>query len=240
MNAGQESRERGSLAGQSREQERQTAYALALLVLAGDPPAGMAAAALQRLAAEPGALIVAADGGADALAALGLRPHLIVGDGDSITTQAFADVPRLAFPAAKNFTDGEAALRAAAERCPQGPLHIFGAFGGRPDHYWGNLCLPIFALDDATRVTLYHQNLRGYYSCGWLRLCGQPGDTVSLLPLTAAQDIWLQGFVYPLAGYDAVVGDTRTLCNVLAARQAEIRHSGGRLLVIHFLSREDS
>lgn len=214
--------------------KQDAANTIAIIVLAGDPPRRLAAACLRELAARPGALLIAADGGADALDGLGLTPDVIVGDNDSITTARFASVPRHVYPARKNFTDGEAAFCLAAERCPTGAVHVFGACGGRIDHFLANLALPLFAVNEPARVVLHGDDFHAYYSNGLCELRGAVGDTVSLFPLTAVPGIWLYGFEYPLYGYDAALGDSRTLCNVLAQEHATVRHAGGWLLAIHY------
>ena len=91
-------------------------------------------------------LLVAVDGGADALAAVGTVPHLLVGDLDSISPGARAGleaqgVEMLVLPVAKDVTDTEAALRLAVERGAD-DMVVFGALGGpRLDHLVGNLLL---------------------------------------------------------------------------------------------------
>ena len=91
-------------------------------------------------------LLVAVDGGADALAAVGTVPHLLVGDLDSISLGARArleaqGVEVLVLPVAKDVTDTEAALRLAVERGAD-DIVVFGALGGpRLDHLVGNLLL---------------------------------------------------------------------------------------------------
>ena len=207
-------------------------YTTAVIVLAGDPPQGRAARRLRELATAADVLLLAGDGGADALAALQLTPQLIVGDNDSQTAGLFPDVPRLLLPVAKDLTDGEAALRLAAQHC-HGAIYLFGALGGRVDHLLTNLALPVRLLDDCRRVTLLDRDTELTYSRGCHTVCGTPGDTVSLIPLTAVHGLSLSGMVYPLADYDLEPGDSRTMSNVLAEPEARISHRDGVLLVVH-------
>ena len=82
----------------------------AVIILAGDPPAGLAADLMQELAQkQPRPLIIAADGGARALWQQGIKPDMILGDGDSLESDIFPDIVRKKYPPAKDFTDGEAA-----------------------------------------------------------------------------------------------------------------------------------
>ena len=88
-------------------------------------------------------LLIAADGGARYLAAMGLIPHAVIGDMDSIDGklpggEEGAEV--IAFPRDKDQSDAELAVRWAVK---QGAGHILllGAWGGRPDHAIGNAAL---------------------------------------------------------------------------------------------------
>ena len=84
------------------------------LVLAGDPPKGLAQRVLTALHAE-GKPCFAADGGNDHLLALGIRPKLILGDGDSLT-QDDPTIQRVCYPREKDFTDGAAAMAYALDK----------------------------------------------------------------------------------------------------------------------------
>jgi thiamine pyrophosphokinase len=91
-------------------------------------------------------LLVAVDGGAEALARVGLAPALLVGDMDSIslrTREALeADgVDLVLLSTAKDETDTEATLRLVVERGAD-DITVYGALGGpRLDHLVGNLLL---------------------------------------------------------------------------------------------------
>ena len=203
----------------------------ATLILAGDPPRLQAAKHLRRLAKIPTTLIAAADGGADALSKLRIRPHVIIGDNDSVRKN-HSDIERIKYDRRKNFTDGAAALSYVAEQCP-GPIHIFGALGGRLDHFLGNIMLPL-TLEDPARAVIYGDDCIAYYSRSRFVLPGSPGDTVSLIPLTPVEGITIRGMEYPLDNQTFPFGDTRTISNVMSSEQAEITHSNGWMLIIHY------
>ena len=208
----------------------------AIVMLAGDPPAGHALRLLRELAAG-GCLLVAADAGADRLAAAGCTPHLIVGDGDSLRGR-FPEVPRVDYPRRKDFTDGAAALALALERCG-GRVWLLGALGGRPDHQLANLLLALNC-EQPERVWLAGGDWQGrYLTAGRHRLAGRAGDTVSLLPLTPVSGLSLSGFEYPLRQAEARPGDSRTVSNVLAAAEGEIELRSGCLLAIRIISGEE-
>ena len=218
----------------------------ALIVADGDVPGR---AALD--AAWPGwdgelSLVVAADGGWDKAASLGLRPDLLVGDADSLPEARFAELAAQGVPVersavAKDESDTELALLAALRR---GATHVtvLGALGGkRFDHALANvglLGLPgpedaeIELLDGNTRVRL----LRAPAANGAAvrcRLAGPKGDLISLLPLgVPALGVTTDGLLYPLQDETLPLGPARGLSNVRIANYASVTLRHGRLLVI--------
>jgi thiamine pyrophosphokinase len=90
-------------------------------------------------APEAGDCVIAADAGYRALAAIGVKPDLLVGDFDSLPERP-ADVPCRVFPAEKDDTDLGLAI---AEGWVRGyrTFALYGAGGGRADHFVANLQL---------------------------------------------------------------------------------------------------
>jgi thiamine pyrophosphokinase len=224
----------------------------ALIVADGDVPTR---AALD--AGRPGwdrdlDLIVAADGGWDKAAAIGLRPALLVGDADSLPEARFADVaaqgvPIERSPAAKDESDAELALLAALRR---GATHvtILGALGGkRFDHAVANiglLALPepavaqVELLDATTRVRLLRAPGKGGAAVE-MQLSGSAGDLVSLLPLgEPAEGVTTTGLLYPLRDETLRPGPARGLSNVRLTPQASVSLRRGQLLIVE--TRQDA
>lgn len=206
----------------------------AVVVLAGEAPAADEAARLRQLLSGPERpLLLAADGGADHLAALGLLPDLLLGDGDSLRGN-FPEVERISFQAEKDFSDGEAAL-AYALRHTTGRVLLLGALGGRLDHLLFNIQLPLGQPGGVERVLLSGPGMEAAYSRGHARVEGQAGDSLSLVPLSEkVEGICLQGLYYPLENYDLYPGSSRTLSNVLTGTQAWVLHRSGLLLLVHY------
>ncbi|MDR1193837.1 MAG: thiamine diphosphokinase [Peptococcaceae bacterium] len=94
--------------------------------------------------------VLAADSGAGHLLALGLMPHQVIGDMDSLSAEQLAALTAggchlIRVPAAKDDTDGSLALKAAL-RAGYGDIRIWGGLGGRPDHSYANIQLLHLAL----------------------------------------------------------------------------------------------
>ncbi len=192
---------------------------------------------------EPGDFLVAADGGARRLAALGFRPALVVGDLDSLSTaeaQALREAGSeiVQFPAEKNETDLELALLEAARRGYE-KIFIAAAVGGRLDQTLANvflLALPELAGVDA-RLHDGREEAFLIREAGEIR--GQAGEVVSLLPLFGpAEGIHTTGLRYPLRGETLLPERSRGVSNELLGRQAEVRLEKGVLLCIHRLGGE--
>jgi thiamine pyrophosphokinase len=188
---------------------------------------------------QPADIIIAVDGGAQHCAHIGLLPHYAIGDFDSLTQAELEDliakgVQLVRFPTRKDFTDLELALHHALSlHCSQ--ILIFGALGARWDQTLANLLLltsPDFAnlavhlMDDNQEITLLRPGRTQ-------RLSGNPGDTLSLIPLTGdANGISTQGLEYPLSNETLFLGSTRGVSNVFTRPEATITFERGLLLCI--------
>jgi thiamine pyrophosphokinase len=218
----------------------------ALIVADGDVP-GRA----QLDAAWPGwdrevGLVVAADGGWDKAASLGLVVDLLVGDADSLPEARFAalaaeGVPIERSPKDKDESDAELALLAALRRGATNVTVLGGLGGKRFDHALANvglLSLPdaedaeVELMDGSARIRLLRAPgaERGAVS---LSLRGEVGDLVSLLPLGApAIGVTTDGLLYPLHDETLSAGPARGLSNVRIAADASVTLRHGRLLAI--------
>ena len=182
--------------------------------------------------------LIAADGGARHLERLGLRPHLLVGDMDSLSAaevealeQAGTTVRR--YPPAKDETDLELALR-EAQRAGLREMIVLAGMGGRMDQSLGNLYLllqPAYITADARLDD-------GCVEAFWVRhravVQGRPGDTVSLLPLLGpVEGILTRGLRYPLRGETLYPEHTRGISNEMLETEATVAVTQGLLLCLH-------
>jgi len=183
-------------------------------------------------------LLVAADGGLRHLEELGLQPHYLVGDMDSLPAseverleQAGAAIRR--FPASKDETDLELALDLVLELgCKM--IVIAAGLGGRTDQMLGNLFL-------LTRESLSGCDIRlddgveeAFLVRGEAEVRGCAGDLVSLIPLgQAATGVTTRGLQYPLRAETLRPDQTRGISNVLTEACAQVQVKTGQLLCIH-------
>lgn len=192
----------------------------------------------------PDDFLISADGGLRHLRSLGLVPHLLIGDQDSISPQdeqwlREQRVEMRRFPVDKDFTDLELALQAALQKGCEAIL-IVAALGGRLDQALANIALlwlpelrgVDISLDDGvTEVRLIEHSLT---------IHGAPGDTVSLLPLgEAAQGVITHDLKYPLKAETPTIGQTRGISNVMLKDRAAVDVAEGRLLCVHLRRLDD-
>lgn len=188
--------------------------------------------------------VIAADGGANWLDALGRVPDLLVGDMDSVEPAVLGRLQERGchiqrHAAQKDETDAELALTAAAALSPQ-EIIVLGALGGRIDHTLGNLAL--LTMPELDGILTY---VWDGVSLTWLitestEIWGAPGDTVSLVPWGGdAEGIVTEGLSYPLQGETLDMGPSRGISNVLAEVPARVALQAGRLLVVHTPAEEN-
>lgn len=183
--------------------------------------------------------VICADGGALHARALGLTPHTIIGDMDSLTAAELAQ-----FKAAgaeiiqhrqeKDETDLELALR-HCRRIGASSITILGALGGRFDQALANiLLLTLPELSDMRIQIVAGDQSARLLRPGSHRLEGARGDTVSLIPLgAAAEGITTSALQYPLADESLRLGPARGISNVMLNDTARVDFRAGLLLLVH-------
>ena len=208
-------------------------------VVVPNGPGPLAGAALAAVRAAD--IVIAADGGARRLLGLGIAPHYLVGDLDSLPQESVARLTAAGcqvqrHPAAKDATDTELAIALALAQGATA-IDLVGATGGaRLDHSVANVLLLAAAWPAGVRLRLVEATatalvVRAGQS---VDMQGTVGDIVALLPLAGrARGITTRGLQYALAGEDLAFGRARGVSNVMTGPIASISVAAGLLLVIH-------
>lgn len=190
----------------------------------------------QRLAGQiADARTIAADSGMRHATALDIVPELWVGDFDSSDASLLAewkDVERQSFPAAKNATDGELAVEAALSRGARS-IVLAGALGGdRSDHVMAHLLYATALHEAGTGVMLTSGDEEVWPLAEGTHRFDLPVNSLfSILCLTEVKALTIDGARYPLDGFAASFGTTRTISNVVEDTLT-ISHTGGRALLL--------
>jgi thiamine pyrophosphokinase len=206
-----------------------------IIILAnGELPDLIQARALLR----PDDFILCADGGTRHAVALGVTPHLIIGDMDSTdkeTSKKFQDdgVEIELFPRDKNETDLELAIQKAVELDPT-EIIIVAALGGRVDQTLANIALlatmrhpsPVVRIDDGVEEIFFVTNQA--------QIKGRSGDIVSLIPWgNPVHGVQTRNLKWQLNRETLYPDKTRGISNEMLGEIASVQIESGLLLVIH-------
>lgn len=184
--------------------------------------------------------VIACDSGMEFFRRNGLYPDLILGDFDSTdktTVDYFKEQTEVRleqFPAQKDWTDTELAVRRGLELEPE-HIDLVGATGTRLDHVLGNLQLlalgleaevSIFLLDANNRIRLADRPLK-------LKKSEQYGDFISLIPYGGeVSGLTLKGMKYPLEGAILRQDVSLGISNEIVDDEALISFAKGKLYVM--------
>lgn len=192
-----------------------------------------------RAAAQAAELVIAADGGARHCLALGISPALVIGDLDSLTSEELDQLEAggaelVRHPAAKDAIDLELALHQALERGAR-EIVVLGAVGGRLDMTFANLLLLADPALGTTKVEVWHDNQTAFVlTPPGGALPGEPGDTLSLIPLDAeVQGVTTRDLEFELNYEPLLLGPARGLSNRVSGPRPTVELRAGTLLVVH-------
>ena len=188
---------------------------------------------------QPEDFIIAADGGLRPLLEMGIRPHLLMGDLDSLGEYSLPEGLALErFPAEKDDTDTGIAL-AHGWKLGYRSFVLYGCSGGRVDHLLANWQSMGRMSRMGASVRMVAQDYDAYVlTNGTLELPTRPvGTVVSVFCLSAeALGVTLSGLKYPLQ--NAVLSSDYPLgvSNEHRSEPAVISVANGTLLLIQYLA----
>jgi thiamine pyrophosphokinase len=183
-----------------------------------------------------GSRVIAADSGMAHAAELGVEPEVWVGDFDSSNaelTKAYAHVPRLQFPTAKDATDGEIAITEAFRRGATS-LILVGGFGGQADHSLAHVMQLVELSSRGAAVILTSGNEEAHYVNEELILTGLPeGTRLSIIPISNLKGLSISNVRWPLVNRDVLRGSTLTLSNETTGDPHVAIKSGEAIVVVY-------
>lgn len=197
-----------------------------MLICNGEPPPRT----LARRYASRADLIVAADGGANTALRHGIRPHVIIGDLDSITpaSRKFFASSLIIQVKRQDNTDLEKALDYLKARKIK-EASILGATGRRIDFTLANLS-SIWNYASAMRLTVIGDGWYAVPVVSRTTIAAKPGTTVSLIPFGRCTGITLKGLKYPLSEATMNVGDIG-VSNVVSRSPFSVTVRRGKMLL---------
>ncbi|MEL6608312.1 MAG: thiamine diphosphokinase [Pseudomonadota bacterium] len=160
--------------------------------------------------------LVAADGGAAACLAAGHVPDAVIGDFDSLSDDAAADIPqgRLHHVASQDDTDFDKCLK----RIEAPGILGVGFLGGRIDH---QLAAFSSLMRDPRPIVLISKREVVFMAPRALRLRLAPGDPIAFYPLRPVE-LTTRGVRYPLAATTVAPDGIISTSNHVADPEVEI------------------
>lgn len=192
---------------------------------------------------EKSSIWVGVDRGVYTLMQHDIVPDVAFGDFDSVTEAELADIKKTlnhleVYPSEKDETDLEIAFNWALSKHPE-EIYVFGATGGRMDHFIGNLQLLLKKplLEQKNNLNIFivdKQNLISFKTPGTYSLEAMNDKKyVSFLPIsTEVKGITLAGFKYPLTNHVLPLGSTQCISNELISQCGNFSFTDGILMVI--------
>ncbi len=186
------------------------------------------------------AYVVAADSGLHHAAMLGLRVDLVVGDMDSVASEALDNAIRggssaQRYPTDKDHTDLELAVEAALARQPE-RIVIVGSYAGRLDHLLGSMQLLAATAGRVAEIdwTDGRTNVAVCRSGRAIIVHGRAGDRVSIIPgMVKATGVSTAGLRWTLENESLSAGSSRGISNIMIGERAVITVDSGIVLAIH-------
>lgn len=174
--------------------------------------------------------IYGADGGGLHIYNLNLKPKLLLGDFDSLSSEIYEKFAKECqiknYPPNKDYSDGELLIKTLYDDYDE--LIIFGALGGRYDHSFFNA----FLLEAYPKCRIINNKEELFFINSSYKFLNSKGKTVSFLPLDRENCISLIDFEYELDKKDVKRGESLTLSNIISKNDAEAIVHHGAFLVI--------
>ena len=177
-------------------------------------------------------LLLAADGGANHLARIGLCPAAVIGDLDSINekTRAWIGEDLLIHRPDQDRTDLDKALEYALEDLGVESLTVLAATGGRVDHDLGNIGL-LARLGLGTRLCFEGDAHRLIAVNGEATLGSTPGETWSFWTFDPGVRVTIDGVRWPVDDDTIDAGGKPSISNEAIGDKVLVSAQGGSVLV---------
>ena len=176
--------------------------------------------------------LLAADGGANHLARIGLRPAVVVGDLDSVSpnTRAWLGEECMVDRPDQDRTDLDKALEYGFEELGITNLTVLAALGGRTDHDLGNLGL-LARLAMGDRLTYEAADQRVLAVAGEASLAANPGETWSFWTFDPTVRVTVEGVRWPLDNVSIDAGNRPSISNEAVDDLVRVHSAGGSVVV---------
>ena len=174
---------------------------------------------------------ICADRGYLMAKALGIRPDILLGDFDSLGEPIPSGIPYMQFPAEKDETDLQLAIDHAISR-GFAEVYVLGAFGGRVDHFLGNIALMRWALSRGAVVIMENADTFMRLVEGEAVFPKRENRYFSVIPFFGDAVVSISGTKYTAERAKIALGDTLGISNEITEAAAKITVHEGCALVL--------
>ncbi|MDE3838474.1 thiamine diphosphokinase [Bacillus methanolicus] len=184
---------------------------------------------------------VGVDRGVYTLLSKGITPYMAFGDFDSVTAEELKKIEKHVrvlkkYKPEKDETDMELALNWALGEQPE-KIRMFGATGGRLDHFFANvqLLLKPAIINIELNLELIDKKNHIYIKTpgSYEMKINKDRKYISFIPMSPfVKGLTLEGFKYPLKDYQIPWGSTLCISNELISDYGTFSFSEGILMVI--------
>ena len=177
--------------------------------------------------------LICADGGANSALNMNLTPDFIIGDLDSISSEAlnkFKDISKIIQLKRQNDTDIEKCLKYAIKKNYTETL-LVGITGNRLDHTFCNLGIVLKFFPQINISLIAEDSFLKPYG-GSVKLKTFLGETISLYGFDRKTKIISKGLKYPLKNVALPFGERESTSNIAAGKKVKLNISCGVIFVI--------
>jgi len=201
-----------------------------IILANGKPPKKSIITFFQRRGYEK---LICADGGANSALKMKLVPDVIIGDLDSISSEAlkeFKSISKIIRLKRQNDTDVEKCLKYAIRNKFEEAL-LVGATGNRLDHTFCNIGI-VLKYFPQINISLIAENsfLKTY--TGMVELKTYPGETISLYGISPETKITSKGLKYELKNISLPFGVRESTSNIAKRNLLKLKISNGMVFII--------
>ena len=179
--------------------------------------------------------IIAADNGLSLLHQFNITPDLIIGDMDSVSSvllQHYPDIPVEKFPAKKDFSDTELAIKKAITLNP-GEIVLLAVTGNYFDHSYATIINLFRNYQPGIEIKIITSNSLIFPIKKKTTLLHLKGRRFSLFPISDIKNFSMQGAQYQFTKKNLKVTDY-SLSNVIVQEKLEINLEKGMLFCVLF------
>lgn len=176
--------------------------------------------------------VICADKGLELAEKFGITSDLILGDFDSLGCRPEGSNV-MSFPVEKDDTDLMLAVKTGLDKGFTDFI-IYGACGGRADHFLGNIsCLSLITDNNANGMIIGDDDIISMHDAGTYSFEYKEGFSMSLLAYSSTvSGLTVSGTKYTAQNCILSRSVTLGISNEITSDHAEVSFSNGRLLVI--------